>query len=92
MAYKVVIQATANHVVDLSWKASTSSDVAGYNLYRSPDGATWKKINASLIASILYADSSVANGSTYYYAATAVDIYGHESSKTGQSKLLFPSL
>ena len=90
MAYKVVIQATANHVADLSWKASTSSDVAGYNLYRSPDGATWKKINASLIASTIYSDSTVANGSTYYYAATAVDIYGHESSKTAAIKVVIP--
>jgi uncharacterized membrane protein len=92
MAYKVVIQATANHVVDLNWKASTSSDVTGYNLYRSPDRATWKKINASLIASTLYADSTVANGNTYYYAATAVDIYGHESSKTAPIKVVIPSL
>jgi hypothetical protein len=67
MAYKTVIQSTANHVVDLKWRASTSSDVAGYNLYRSPDGATWKRINVSLIASALYSDSTVANGSTYYY-------------------------
>jgi hypothetical protein len=90
MPYKVVIQATANHVVDLSWKASTSSDVTGYNLYRSPDGATWKKINPSLIASTLYADSTVANGSTYYYAATAVDLYGHESSKSTPIKVAVP--
>jgi hypothetical protein len=89
-AYEVVIQTTANHVADLSWKASTSIDVAGYNLYRSPDGATWKKINASLIASTLYSDSTVANGSTYYYAATAVDIYGHESSKTTTIKVVIP--
>jgi hypothetical protein len=89
-AYTVIIQATANHVVDLSWKASTSSNVTGYNVYRSPDGATWKKINASLIASTLYADSTVANGSTYYYAATAVDIYGHESSKTTPVKVGIP--
>ena len=87
---KVVIQASANHVVDLSWKASTSRDVTGYNLYRSPDGATWKKINASVIASTLYADSTVANGSTYYYAATAVDIYAHESSKTAPIKVVIP--
>jgi hypothetical protein len=40
VSYKVVIQATANHVVDLSWNASTSSNVVGYNVYRSPDGAT----------------------------------------------------
>ena len=90
MAYNVVIQATANHVVDLSWKASSSSNVSGYNLYRSPDGATWKKINASPIASTLYADSTVANGSTYYYAATAVDIYGHESSKTAPIEVVIP--
>ena len=92
LAYKVVIQGTANHVVDLSWKASTSSDITGYNLYRSPDGATWKKINASLVASTLYADSTVANGSTYFYAATAVDIYGDESSKTAPIKVVIPSL
>ena len=90
MAYKVVIQATANHVVDLSWKASTSSDVTGYNIYRSPDGAAWKRINASLIASTLYADSTVSNGSTYYYAATAVDIFGHESNKTPSFKVVIP--
>jgi hypothetical protein len=40
----VVIQASANHVVvDLSWNASTSSNVTGYNLYRTPDGTTWNK-------------------------------------------------
>jgi len=89
-SYKVVIQATANHVVDLSWKASTSSDVTGYNVYRAPDGATWKKINASPISSTLYSDSSVANNTTYFYAATAVDIYGHESSKTTAIKAVIP--
>ena len=90
VAYKVVIQKTANHVVDLSWKASTSSDIAGYNVYRSPDGATWRKINASLIASTLYLDSTVSNGSTYYYAATAVNIYRHESRKTAAVKVIVP--
>ena len=90
VSYKVVIQATANHVVDLSWKASTSSDVVGYNVYRSLDGATWKKINASLTASTLYSDSTVANGTTYYYAATAVDISGKESSKSSSIKAIVP--
>jgi hypothetical protein len=89
-SYKVVIQATANHVVDLSWKASTSTDIAGYNVYRAPDGVTWKKINASLVPSTLYGDSSVANNTTYYYAATAVDIYGHESNKTAAIKAVIP--
>jgi hypothetical protein len=90
VSYKVVIQAAANHVVDLSWQASTSSNVVGYNVYRSPDGTTWKKINASLIASTLYSDSTVANSTTYYYAATAVDNSGHESSKTAAVKAVVP--
>lgn len=90
VSYKVIVQATANHVVDLSWKASTSTDVAGYNVYRSLDGASWKKINASLIASTLYGDSTVANSTTYYYAATAVDISGKESGKSSSIKAIVP--
>jgi hypothetical protein len=90
VSYKIVIQATANHVVDLRWKASTSGDTTGYNVYRGPDGATWKKINASLIGPTLYSDDTVANGTTYYYAATAVDVYGHESSKTSAVKAVIP--
>jgi len=90
VSYKVIIQATANHVVDLSWKASASSNVVGYNVYRSSDAATWKRINASLTASTFYSDSNVANSTTYYYAATAVDIYGHESSRTAAVKAVIP--
>jgi hypothetical protein len=89
-AYKVVIQAAANHVVELSWNASTSSGVIGYNVYRSLDRATWKKINPSLAASTLYSDSTVANGTTYYYAATAVDSSGHESIQTAPVKVVVP--
>lgn len=89
VAYKVVIQGSANHVVDLSWQASTSTDVVGYNVYRGPDGVNWKKI-ANTISSTAYTDSTVANGSTYYYAATAVDSSGHESRKTGSVKAVVP--
>lgn len=89
-AYTVTVQSTANHVVDLSWSASTSSNISGYNLYRSPDGNTWSKINPSLIASTLYDDSSASNGSTYYYAATAVDISGNESAKSSSIKVVVP--
>ena len=89
-SYTVVIQPAANHVVDLNWNASTSTDVAGYNVYRSPDGSTWKKVNASLVPSTAYADPTVANGSTYYYFATAVDTSGHESAGTPAVKAVIP--
>jgi hypothetical protein len=88
--YKVVIQASANHVVDLKWKASASNDVAGYNIYRGPNGSTWTKINPSLVGSTLYSDSTVANNTTYYYATTAVDLEGRESAKTAPVKAAIP--
>ena len=89
-SYKVVVQATPNHVVDLSWHPSSSSDVAGYNIYRGPDGKSWKKINVSLTASTVYSDSTAANKTTYYYAATAVDIKGAESRKSNIAKSVIP--
>jgi hypothetical protein len=90
VAYKVAIQAGPNHEVDLSWKASTTTNVVGYNVYRSPDAATWRKLNTGLIGSTLYNDSTVANSSTYYYSATAVDAAGHESTKTAPVKATVP--
>jgi large repetitive protein len=88
--YQVVVQAAANHVVDLKWNASTSKDVAGYNIYRGPDGKTWTKINSGLIAATDYDDSTVSNGSTYYYSATTVNIEGEESSKSSSAKVTVP--
>lgn len=89
-AYTVTIQSSANHVVDLSWSPSTSTNVSGYNVYRSVDNATWSKINASLVPSTIYDDSTASNGSTYYYAATAVDISGNESAKSSSIKVSVP--
>jgi hypothetical protein len=90
VSYKVVIQSTANHVVDLSWKASTSKDIAGYNIYRSTNDATWERLNASLVASTVYSDSTVANDTVYYYAATTVNTSGEESAKTAAIKVSVP--
>jgi len=89
-SYKIVVQSGANHVVNLTWKASSSKNIAGYNLYRSTDSANWKKINVSLIASTLYSDSTVANSTTYYYEAAAVNISGVESAKTPPVKSVIP--
>ena len=89
-SYTVKTQATPNHVVTLNWQASKSDNVAGYNIYRSPDGSTWRKVNVSLIASTIYSDSTVSNGSTYYYAATTEDINRHESTKSTSVKVTIP--
>lgn len=89
-SYAVTTQANAVHVVDLAWKASTTTTVTGYNVYRGPDGSTWTKINPSLVASTLYDDSTVANTTTYFYAVTAVDTRGNESKKTAAVKTAVP--
>jgi fibronectin type 3 domain-containing protein len=76
--------------VTLSWGAS-SSTVAGYNLYRSTvNGGSYSKVNASLLATLNYADSSVTGGTTYYYVATAVDSSGTESVYSNQVTATVP--
>jgi len=81
-SYTIVVQNTSHHVVDLSWDASTSANVVGYNVYRGSDGKWWTKINAGLTASTAYSDTAVGDSSMYYYATTAVDVDGNESAKS----------
>jgi hypothetical protein len=89
-SFKVVVQAAPNHVVDLKWQESKSNDVAGYNVYRGPNGETWTKINSGLVVNPDYDDSTVANGTTYYYAATTVNTSGEESKKSTSVKVSVP--
>jgi hypothetical protein len=89
--YTVVIQPAPVEVVNLTWNASTSSNIAGYNMYRGPDGVNWELINTGgLIASTLYSDSTVADNTTYYYAVTAVNTSGMESAKSAAIYVTIP--
>ena len=89
-SYTVVIQSAANHIVDLSWVSSTTKDVVGYNIYRGADAKYWTKINSTLNGSTAYTDSAAANGTTYFYATTAVDVYGNESEKSNIVQTAIP--
>jgi hypothetical protein len=65
--------------VNLMWNAS--SDVTGYNLYRSTSSnGSYSKINSTLDPNTAYTDTSVVAGNTYFYAATSVNSSGQESS------------
>ena len=71
------------HLVNLSWTASTTSDVVSYNVYRalysnSACGA-FAKINPVPNTTTLYTDSTVASSAAYCYATTAVDSTNAES-------------
>jgi fibronectin type 3 domain-containing protein len=82
--------AAATHSASLSWTASTST-VSGYNVYRSTtSGAGYAKVNSSLVTTLNYVDSSVANGTTYYYVTTAVDGSGNESLYSNEATAVIP--
>jgi len=75
--------------VNLSWSASSSS-VAGYNVYRGTSPGAYSKINSTLDPNTAYTDSTVASGTTYYYAATSVNSTGQESSYSAPIQVAIP--
>jgi hypothetical protein len=87
----VTVNLTVTAQVILSWAASTSPGIAGYNAYRSTvSGGPYTKINSSLIPTTAYNDLAVQNGYTYYYVTTAVNNQGMESSYSNQSSATVP--
>jgi hypothetical protein len=80
----------ASHTVALAWTASTSN-VSGYNVYRSTtNGSGYSLVNTGLVAGVSYTDTTVQNGTTYYYVTTAVDSSGNESAYSNQATAVIP--
>jgi Abnormal spindle-like microcephaly-assoc'd, ASPM-SPD-2-Hydin/Cep192 domain 4 len=80
------------HSVGLSWDASSSQNVVGYNVYRGGvSGGPYSKIDNSLDASTSYTDNQVVAGQTYYYVTTAVDGNGVESGYSNQAQAVIPT-
>jgi len=72
--------ATINYSVSLAWTASTSPNIAGYNVYRSTtSGGPYTQLNSSLVTTFPFIDSTVTAGQIYYYVATAVDTSNNQS-------------
>ncbi|MFY9559980.1 MAG: choice-of-anchor D domain-containing protein, partial [Terriglobales bacterium] len=80
------------HSVDLSWTASPSPGVVGYNIYRrTPTGSYSSPINSSLDANTAYTDNTVAAGQTYFYVAKAVDGNNLESGPSNEVQAVIPT-
>jgi len=78
--------------VGLSWTASTSPNIAGYNVYRSTTlGQNYAKINSTLDGNTSYTDNNVTDGVTYYYVTTAVDNNNQESSYSTPASASIPA-
>ena len=77
--------------VSLSWVASTSPEVAGYNIYRKTSlSGSYARINSKLNPDTSYTDATVIHGTTYYYATTAVDSKGKESDYSNRVEVVVP--
>ena len=80
------------HTVLLSWNASTSSDIVGYNVYRrTGTTGSYSQINTVLDAATTYTDTSVTDGQTYYYETTAVNSSNEESEPSTPQAVSIPA-
>ena len=71
--------------VDLDWADNTEPDLASYNMKRSTTaGGPYTQIASDLTTSA-YTDSTVTNGTTYYYVVTAVDTSSNESAISNEA-------
>jgi carboxypeptidase family protein len=78
------------HSVALAWNASTSA-VSSYNVYRSEvSGTGYTRISSTFATVLIYMDTTVLNGTTYYYVTTAVDTSGFESVYSNQVSAVIP--
>ena len=75
--------------VSLGWSASTSA-VRGYNVYRGTAPGQYSRLNATLDPNTTFTDTTVAPGTTYYYAATAVNSSGQESTYSSPVEIAVP--
>lgn len=80
----------SQHSVHLTWNPS-SSVVAGYRVYRSLSPNNGLQLISSLLPSTAYDDATVVSGTTYYYAVTAVDPSGVESSDSNEATAAVPN-
>lgn len=88
----VVGTSPISHSVTLSWVASTSANVVGYNVYRgTATGGPYTLLTTSRVAGTTYEDKSVQAGQTLYYVATAVDTNSLESVYSNEARAVVPT-
>jgi hypothetical protein len=77
--------------VRLVWRPSEAEDVAGYIVYRHPDGTDkFERITPQPVVSAELVDTAVAGGKTYVYRVTAIDQTGNESGPSNEVRAEVP--
>ncbi|MHC4641080.1 MAG: DNRLRE domain-containing protein [Planctomycetota bacterium] len=80
-----LVATAGNGQVSLDWNDNTEPDLDGYNVYRSEASGGPYTLIATLPATSDYLDSTVVNGTTYYYVVTAVDQALNESGSSNEA-------
>ena len=80
------------HKVELSWNPSASQNdpIAGYNVYRSANGAGYQLLNSGLDGQAAYTDGSVQSGAVYNYYVESVDTAGTNSAPSNSTTITVP--
>jgi hypothetical protein len=88
----VFLSGAGTHDVILTWTASTSAGVIGYNVHRgtTSGGESATPLNSSPINGTTYTDEIVQAGRTYYYVVTAVAWDGVTSPKSNEASATVP--
>lgn len=80
------------HSVDISWLASATSGLQGYNVYRgATSGGPYSRISSLLSATtLLFTDSTVISGQHYFYVVTDLNTSGVESATSNEVAVTVP--
>jgi len=80
------------HSVDVTWAASTSTPLQGYNVYRSTvSGGPYTKLSPTLSpTTLLFTDTTPLSGKQYFYVVTALNTSGAESSASSEVAVTIP--
>lgn len=76
--------------IDLIWAPDIDADLAGYNVFRSEEGAQPVKLNSEAVKSPAFRDSNIVAGHTYTYSVSAVDVRGNESARSEETRESVP--
>jgi len=82
----------SGHSATLTWVASPSTNLSGYNVYRgTSSGGPYTLLTASPISAVTYNDGTVQAGQTYYFVVKAVGSDGSLSAPSNESTAVIPS-
>jgi len=88
----ISLSGTGAHDVILSWTASTTPGILGYDVYRgtTSGGESSTPLNSSPINGVTFADSNVTAGQAYYYVITTVNSNGTQSASSSETSVTVP--